>query len=154
MLTQGTFGAVIQHIEPDFVSSIPIPSFPEDFQNKINDLVLESARLREEATDMLLEAEGLLKESANLRDLTPEDYDYFGPRSASREASCFIRNRKDITPTTINAFNLSERIRKTKESMPCSTKPLREVLLNGDTFSTGSFPRVEVKEVWGIKRNV
>lgn len=150
LLTQGTFGAVIQHIEPDFVSSIPIPSFPEDFQNKINDLVLESARLREEATDMLLEAEGLLKESANLRDLTPEDYDYFGPRSASREASCFIRNRKDITPTTINAFNLSERIRKTKESMPCSTKPLREVLLNGDTFSTGSFPRVEVKEGYGI----
>lgn len=53
MLTQGTFGAVIQHIEPDFVSSIPIPSFPEDFQNKINDLVLESARLREEAADVL-----------------------------------------------------------------------------------------------------
>lgn len=53
LLTQGTFGAVIQHIEPDFVSSIPIPSFPEDFQNKINDLVLESARLREEATDAL-----------------------------------------------------------------------------------------------------
>ena len=56
LLTQGTFGAVIQHIEPDFVSSIPIPSFPEDFQNKINDLVLESARLREEATDALNEA--------------------------------------------------------------------------------------------------
>ena len=53
LLTQGTFGAVIQHIEPDFVSSIPIPSFPEDFQNKINDLVLESARLREEAADVL-----------------------------------------------------------------------------------------------------
>lgn len=53
LLTQGTFGAVIQHIEPYFVSSIPIPSFPEDFQNKINDLVLESARLREEAADVL-----------------------------------------------------------------------------------------------------
>lgn len=56
MLTQGTFGSVIQHIEPQNVESIPIPSFPEDFQNKINDLVLESARLREEATDALNEA--------------------------------------------------------------------------------------------------
>lgn len=56
MLTQGTFGSVIQHIEPQNVESIPIPSFPEDFQNKINDLVLESARLREEAADSLNEA--------------------------------------------------------------------------------------------------
>ncbi len=62
LLTQGIFGAVIQHIEPDFVSSIPIPSFPEDFQNKINDLVLESARLREEATDALQEAHGIIEE--------------------------------------------------------------------------------------------
>lgn len=143
-------GGVQPFITDSMVGMLPIPDLCDNFQNKINDLVLESARLREEATDMLLEAEGLLKESANLRDLTPEDYDYFGPRSASREASCFIRNRKDITPTTINAFNLSERIRKTKESMTCSTKTLREVLLNGDTFSTGSFPRVEVKEGYGI----
>ena len=63
LLTQGTFGAVIQHIEPDFVSSIPIPSFPEDFQNKINDLVLESARLREEATDALDKAHKIIEKT-------------------------------------------------------------------------------------------
>ena len=150
LLTQGTFGAVIQHIEPDFVSSIPIPSFPEDFQNKINDLILESARLREEATDMLSAAERLLKESANLRNLNPEDYDYFGARSSDRKVSCFVINRKDITTTTINAFNLSERIRKTKKSVTCPIKSLKEVLLSGDTFSTGSFSRVEVKEGYGV----
>lgn len=150
LLTQGTFGAVIQHIEPDFISSIPIPSFPEDFQNKINDLILESARLREEATDMLSAAERLLKESANLRNLNPEDYDYFGARSSDRKVSCFVINRKDITTTTINAFNLSERIRKTKKSVTCPIKSLKEVLLSGDTFSTGSFSRVEVKEGYGV----
>jgi len=113
-------------------------------------LIQESAKLREEASDMLTGAEKLLKKAANLRDLTTEDYDYFGPRGAEREVSCFVRNRKDITTTTINAFNLSERIKKTKASMPCATKPLKEVLLGGDTFSTGSFPRVEVKEGYGI----
>lgn len=61
LLTQGTFGAVIQHIEPDFVSSIPIPSFPEDFQNKINDLVLESAKLREESSVALHNAVNLFE---------------------------------------------------------------------------------------------
>ena len=150
MLTQGTFGSVIQHIEPQNVESIPIPSFPESFQKEVDDLIQESARLREDAADMLNEAERLLKTSANLRDLTSEDYDYFGPRGAGREVSCFVRKRKDITTTTFNAFNLSERIRKTRAAMTCTTRPLREVLFGGDTFSTGSFPRVEVKEGYGV----
>ena len=56
LLTQGTFGAVIQHIEPDFVGSLPIPNFPESFQKEVDDLIQESARLREEATVALEEA--------------------------------------------------------------------------------------------------
>jgi type I restriction enzyme S subunit len=56
LLTQGTFGAVIQHIEPAFVGSLQIPVFPENFQKDIDDLVQDSARLREEATDALDDA--------------------------------------------------------------------------------------------------
>lgn len=39
LLTQGTFGAVIQHIEPAFVGSIAIPQFPESFQQEVDDLI-------------------------------------------------------------------------------------------------------------------
>lgn len=53
LLTQGTFGAVIQHIEPAFVGSIAIPQFPESFQQEVDDLIQKSARLREEASDAL-----------------------------------------------------------------------------------------------------
>ena len=56
LLTQGTFGAVIQHIEPDFIGSLPIPYFPDDFQEKIDGMIQESARLREEANDALNKA--------------------------------------------------------------------------------------------------
>ena len=60
LLTQGTFGAVIQHIEPDFVGSLPIPQFPESFQKEVDDLMQESSRLREEATDALEESKRLI----------------------------------------------------------------------------------------------
>ena len=150
MLTQGTFGGVIQHIEPDFVGSIPIPKLPENFQSEVDDLVKESAKLRSDATELLKEAERILKSEASLKDLTPEDYDYFGPRTYERQVSCFVRERKDITVVTINAFNHSERIRNTKQMISCSTMPLKDVLLNGDVFSTGSFPRVEVKGGNGV----
>lgn len=149
-LNNNASGSVVRYIEAPGVKKTLVPSFPESFQKEVADLIQESARLREEAADMLYEAERLLKTSANLRDLTPEDYDYFGPRGAGREVSCFVRKRKDITTTSFNAFTLSERIRKTRAAMTCTTRPLREVLLGGDTFSTGSFPRVEVKEGYGV----
>jgi len=53
MLTQGTFGAVIQHIEPENVEVIPIPDFPEAFQKEVDDLIQESSTLREKAMDAL-----------------------------------------------------------------------------------------------------
>jgi hypothetical protein len=150
LLTQGTFGAVIQHIEPNFVGSLPIPVFPQEFQDEVDMLIQFSATLREEATSMLKTAEALLKQKAGLRELNPDDYDYFGHHSAERKVSCFIRNIKDIGTTTINAFNHSERIRALISSIPCTTRPLKEVLQNGQTFSTGSFPRIEVKKGCGI----
>lgn len=149
-LNTNASGSVVRYIESPGIKKILVPIFSDAFQQKVDNLIQEAARLREESADMLTKAELLLKTEANLRKLTSEDYDYFGPRNAERKVSCFIVKRKDINTTTINAFNLSERIRKTKDSIVCKTKPLREVLLGGDTFSTGSFPRVEVKEGFGV----
>ncbi|MCD8202610.1 MAG: restriction endonuclease subunit S, partial [Prevotella sp.] len=77
MLTQGTFGAVIQHIEPQHVSAIPIPQFPDAFQEEVDNLIQESARLRDEATEALDKAKVLLKEYAGLKDLSNDEYDSF-----------------------------------------------------------------------------
>lgn len=66
LLTQGTFGAVIQHIEPNFIASLPIPKFPDEFQKEVDDLVQESARLREEAADALTEAHSIIEEKFDI----------------------------------------------------------------------------------------
>jgi restriction endonuclease S subunit len=149
-LNKNASGSVVRYIEAPGIKKTLIPIFPESFQNEVNDLIKESISLREEATDTLEEAQRLLKQEANLRDLTPEDYDYYGPRNDKRNVSCFTINRKDITTTTINAFNLSARIKKTKQMMTCEVMPLKETLVFNDTFSTGSFPRIEVKKGYGI----
>lgn len=149
-LTQSRFGGVVKHINAEHVNSITLPLFPESFQKEVNDLIQESARLREIASNALNEVSKLLKQYTSLSDLKESDYDYFGPHSSNREVSCFIRNSKKIDSTTINAFNHSQRIRKTKDNILCNTRPLKDIILNGDTFSTGSFPRVEVEEGKGI----
>ena len=61
LLTQGTFGAVIQHIEPQNVEQIPIPIMPDAFQEKVDNLIQESARLRDESMTALYEAHALIE---------------------------------------------------------------------------------------------
>ncbi|MCM1177660.1 MAG: restriction endonuclease subunit S, partial [Bacteroides sp.] len=150
LLTQGMFGGVIQHIEPDFVGSLPIPEMPESFQIEVDRKIKSSANLRSQAAKMLLEAESILKREAGLRDLTPDDYDYFGPKNLNRECSCFSRSIKDFGTITFNAFNNSERIRKTRDLIRCEILPIKDVLIGGDTFSSTGLPSIEVKPGHGI----
>lgn len=49
MLTHSQYGSVVQHTNSDQVKAIPIPVFPDALQKKVHSLVMESARLREEA---------------------------------------------------------------------------------------------------------
>lgn len=62
LLTQGTFGAVIQHIEPAHIENIPVPIFPEAKQQEIHNLIIESANLRVEANRLLEKAIDLFEE--------------------------------------------------------------------------------------------
>ena len=61
-LTQSRFGGVVKHINADHVNGIMLPLFPEPFQKEVDDLIQESARLREEATEALEEAKNLIEE--------------------------------------------------------------------------------------------
>ena len=144
------YGTVVSRIEPEIISSIPMPIFSDDIKKLINDDISDSLSLREDAIQYLRKAENILKSQSGLKILTSDDYDYFGSRNNKRNVSCYTRSIKDVGSITINAFNHSERIRNLRASMPCDTIPLRETLLNGETFSTGSFPRIEVKEGFGI----
>jgi len=61
-LTQGTFGAVIQHIEPEHIANIPVPIFPPEKQEAIHNLIVQAAELRVEANKMLANAISLFEE--------------------------------------------------------------------------------------------
>ena len=150
LLTQGTFGAVIQHIEPANVSSIPIPQMPDDFQSRVDSNIQTASSYREEAADLLAEAERKLKIAAGLEDLESDEYDTFGPRSYNRTVSCFTRKIGDIGTTSINAFNNSERIRRIQERILSNSKPIKDLIEGGRTFSSGSLPSIEVKPGKGI----
>lgn len=65
-LTQSRFGGVVKHINADHVNGITLPLFPEPFQKEVDDLIQESARLREEATEVLDKAKDILSKYINV----------------------------------------------------------------------------------------
>ena len=65
-ITQSQFGGVVKHINESQMSSVLVPVFPESFQTEVDNLIQESARLREEANDKLEEAKSKLIEFCNL----------------------------------------------------------------------------------------
>ncbi|WP_175665855.1 methylation-associated defense system restriction endonuclease subunit S MAD5 [Burkholderia ambifaria] len=65
LVVSGTYGAIIQHIEPEHIADLPVPRFDGDFENQIDKLVSgaannisESSRLTSLATQTLLQAIG------------------------------------------------------------------------------------------------
>lgn len=70
LMTQGTFGAVIQHVEPDYLSGLPIPILPESKQEEIHNLIVESSNLRVEANKLLKEATNYFEEDYKVEGFT------------------------------------------------------------------------------------
>lgn len=95
LLTHGTYGAVIQHIEPEHIENIPIPILSNDKQLEIHNLIVKSANLRVESNQMLDNAKAELLQKSNLPKLKPDDYDCFGARDFTRKTNIYIRHYFD-----------------------------------------------------------
>ena len=153
LLTQGTYGGVIQHIEPHHIKDLPIPLLPEAEQAAIHAMIEEAAQLRVEANRLLEEAERELIQEAQLRTLTPDDYEYFGSHVTGRPVAAFTVKSSNPFQTTLTAFNHSVKIEKLKEEVKQNnqTLTLKECLAGGSIFSTGSFKRLETTSPKGVR---
>ncbi len=60
LLTRNNYGAVIQHIDPEHLQQILIPNASSEVKRKIHNLIVRSYELRDEANDMIDQAEKLL----------------------------------------------------------------------------------------------
>ncbi len=71
------YGAVVSHIEPEHLESIPIPNPPDLMKRRIHDLVVRSYDLRDESNVLLGNAEKLLISALKLPPLEKIRSKYF-----------------------------------------------------------------------------
>ena len=60
------YGAVITHIEPEHLASIPVPNAPENVKQRIHEAILRSYALRDESNALTTRARTLLAEALTL----------------------------------------------------------------------------------------
>jgi len=73
MLMSGTYGTIIQHLEPDHLLDMPVVRLEKDAELTIHNLIEEAARLRtngsnnlQDATDLFLRTAGLIEINSNI----------------------------------------------------------------------------------------
>lgn len=73
ILLTNSYGAVITHIEPEHLATVPIPNAPVDVKKRINDLIVGSYELRDASNELIDEATALLVKELQFPDI--RDFD-------------------------------------------------------------------------------
>ena len=96
-VVEGTYGAIIQHIEPHHIADLPVPIAPKDIQEKVHDLIKEMALLRTESAKEYQQATTTLFNAIGIVD--PARYTWL---SDKRRKSFSV---KHLSSGTLRALN-------------------------------------------------
>lgn len=77
LIRSNIYGSVIQQIEPEHLTSIPIPDAPNEVKSKIDSLVSKSYALRDESNALIEKATQLLIDELQLPAIEDFDIEYF-----------------------------------------------------------------------------
>lgn len=68
IVTSGTYGAIIQHIEPEHIADLPVPRFGKRLEQRVHDLVVRAGEKRTSASALIANAKSeLLNHFGRLR---------------------------------------------------------------------------------------
>ena len=86
----GTYGAIIQHIEPSHIADLPVPRLGKQLERRTHELVDRAARSRSEASALLAKAEAELHQALSLPPARAR-HQYGSPYLSSAASSQFMK---------------------------------------------------------------
>jgi type I restriction enzyme S subunit len=136
MITSQAYGAIIQHIEPHHIASLPVPRFAPEVEQSIHELVEEAARLRAEFQAGLEAATTDLFTTAGLEELLDLRW-HEQPRDLGFA-------QRGITSTTLRALNYQPRAGRILRKLRDADHVLLRDICAGGQLSRGlRFTRVD-----------
>ncbi|WP_175899393.1 methylation-associated defense system restriction endonuclease subunit S MAD5 [Burkholderia vietnamiensis] len=121
LVVSGTYGAIIQHIEPEHIADLPVPRFGPEFECGIHRLIEESANLRSVASKKLSDALKQLEASAGF---TSTDLPQVTEFSYSSVMFSDLNDRLDAPYHSAAALSAEEML----DNSPLGVAPLHSVV--------------------------
>ncbi|HPE70928.1 MAG TPA: restriction endonuclease subunit S [Candidatus Competibacter sp.] len=136
LVVSGTYGAIIQHIEPEHIANLPVPRFGDEFEGQIHTKIDKAARLLTTYQTEGKQATVDLFESVGLSDITADEWHSWGP-----DVGFAVSH---ISTPSLRALNFNPRFKKLAERISQGPhKKLKEICLPG-TLSRGErFKRID-----------
>lgn len=148
ILLTNSYGAVITHIEPEHLATVPIPDAPAMLKKKIHDLIVRSYDLRDKSNDLIDEATALLIRDLALPPIGDFDVSFYRKNAAVDTFSVKLSDmagRLDASYHVPIVDAIIEHLQQNAEEVTTVGDPRisKEVIL------PGRFKRVYVDEGYG-----
>lgn len=138
LVGSGTYGAIIQHIEPEHIADLWIPRFGDKFEDNVHKLVVESAELISAFQRGVREATMLFFESVDIKDIAAVEWHANGPD---------LGFSGSINQKTLRVLNLNPRFLALKEKIKSGPHAkLGDIVVKGTLRRGDRFKRVEAEE--------
>lgn len=148
ILTTNGYGSVITHLEPEHLNEIPIPNAPTDIKQRINNLIIDSYRLRDESNELIDNATQLLVDELHLPDISEFEVDDY-----KKEAPVETFNVKlsDLNGRADASYHLPivEAIIEHLEKYADEVTTIGDKRITHDIVLAGVFKRTYVDEQYG-----
>lgn len=145
LVVSGTYGSIIQSIEPNHVAGLSVPRFCDELEVKVHELMEESARLLSEHSKLLQKSTADFFESAQICDISPPEWHKLRHLDLGFSVPC-------ITPYSLRSINYAPRFNRlieTIRAVPHLT--LGEICVPGTLRSGPRFTRIDAEPPHAIR---
>lgn len=144
IVVSGTYGAIIEHIEPQHIADLRVPRFGDDLEGCVSSLMEKSANLIAKYQVLVSEATDRLFASVGLSDITPGDW-----RSSGADVAFSVSfPRWD----SFRALNFNPRFDALKARIREGPwKALGDVCVPGTLARGGRFKRIDADPEYSLR---
>ena len=148
ILLTNSYGAVITHIEPEHLATVPIPDAPEVIKKHINDLIVKSYALRDESNTLIDEATELLVNELQLPDIKGFDVDLY---KKNANVDTFSVKLSEVAGRIDASFHVPivDAIVEHIKQHAAEVTTVGDKRISKDIILPGRFKRVYVEEGYG-----
>jgi len=151
LIISGTYGAIIQHIEPQHIADLPVPRLGEAIERQAHALVSEAALLRAAYQQQVDQATILFFRAVGLKDITASEWHAQGSDLGFSIKQSPVKSLQSPVKS-LRALNYNPRFLKLCESITSTPwKPLGELCVPGTLQRAGRYKRIDADREHGCQ---